>query len=89
MSVQRRATLELLVAVTAAVGCVLLWLAASSTVEVAPVLEGEPMTTSVDYSGPLLGLSLLLATLAGVLAVIGIARLRRLRLGRAGPRRRR
>ena len=49
------------------------WLAASSTVVVAPVLEGEPMTASVVYSAPLLVLSLLLATVAGVLAVLGAA----------------
>ena len=53
------------------------WLAASSTVAVAPVLDGEPQTTSVVYSPPLLVLSLLLATVAGVLVVVGIARLRR------------
>jgi hypothetical protein len=53
------------------------WLAARSTVAVAPVLEGEPQTTSVVYSAPLLVLSLLLATVAGVLAVVGISRLRR------------
>ena len=35
------------------------------------------MTTSVMYSPPLLMLSLLLATVAGVLAVIGVARLAR------------
>ena len=64
-------------AVLAAVGCVVSWLAASSTVAVAPVLEGEPQTTSVVYSAPLLVLSLLLATVAGVLAVVGISRLRR------------
>jgi hypothetical protein len=46
-------------------------------VVVAPVLEGEPQTTSVVYSPPLLGLSLFLATVAGVFAVLGIARLRR------------
>jgi hypothetical protein len=72
-----RARIELLLAVAAAIGCVLSWLAASSTVVVAPVLEGEPQTTSVVYSPPLLGLSLLLATVAGVLAVLGIATLRR------------
>jgi hypothetical protein len=77
MRVKRRATLELLLALAAAAGCVLCWLGASSTVEVAPVLEGEPMTTSVVYYPLLLGLSLLLATVAGVLAVIGLARLRR------------
>ena len=72
-----RARIELLVAVLAAVGCVVSWLAARSTVAVAPVLEGEPQTTSVVYSAPLLVLSLLLAAVAGVLAVVGISRLRR------------
>jgi len=72
-----RARIELLAAVIAAVGCVVSWLAASSTVAVAPVLDGEPQTTSVVYSAPLLVLSLLLATVAGVLAVVGISRLRR------------
>jgi hypothetical protein len=71
-----RARLELIAAVVAAVGAVLSWLAASTTVVVAPVLEGEPQTVSVVYSAPLLVLSLLLATVAGVLAVVGIARLR-------------
>jgi len=72
-----RARVELVMAVVAAVGCVLSWLAASSTVTVAPVLDGEPQTTSVVYSPPLLVLSLCLATVAGVLVVIGISRLRR------------
>jgi ABC-type spermidine/putrescine transport system permease subunit II len=74
---RRRAIIELLVAVAAAIGCVLSWLAARSTVDIAPLLEGEPMTTSVAYSAPLLVLSLLLATVAGVLAVLAIARSRR------------
>jgi hypothetical protein len=77
MRARRRATLELLLAVVAVAGCVLCWLAARSTVAVAPVLEGEPMTTSVVYSAPLLVLSLLLAAAAGVLVVLGVARLRR------------
>jgi hypothetical protein len=72
-----RARVELVLAAVAAAGCVLSWLAARSTVVVAPVLDGEPMTTSVVYNPPLLVLSLLLATAAGVLAVLGIARLRR------------
>jgi hypothetical protein len=72
-----RARIELVLAVVAAAGCVLSWFAARSTVMVAPVLDGEPQTTSVMYSPPLLVLSLLLATLAGVLAVLGVARLRR------------
>jgi hypothetical protein len=77
MTSRRRATFELLLAVIAAAGYVLSWLAAQSTVVVAPVLEGEPKTTSVIYSAPLLVLSLMLATVAGVLAVIAVARLRR------------
>jgi hypothetical protein len=72
-----RARIELVLAVVAAAGCVLSWLAASSTVEVAPVLDGQPMTTSIVYNPPLLVLSFFLATAAGVLAVAGIARLRR------------
>jgi hypothetical protein len=77
MRSHRRATVELLLAVIAAAGCVLSWMAARSTVVVAPVLEGEPKTTSVIYSAHLLVLSLMLATVAGVLAVIALAHLRR------------
>jgi hypothetical protein len=72
-----RARVELVLAVVAAAGCVLSWLAASSTVVVAPVLEGEPQTASVVYSPPLLVLALVLATVAGVLVVLAVARLRR------------
>ncbi len=72
-----RARVELMLALVAAAGCVLSWLAASTTVVVAPVLDGEPMTSSVVYSPPLLALSLFLATVAGVLVVVGIARSRR------------
>jgi hypothetical protein len=72
-----RARVELVLAVIAAAGCVLSWLAASSTVVVAPVLEGEPQTTSVDYSAPLLVLSLFLAAVAGMLVVLGVVHLRR------------
>lgn len=72
-----RAVVELAVAVVAAVGCVLSWIAAVTPIEVAPVLDGEPATTAISYSSPLLVLALALAGLAGVLAVLGIARLRR------------
>ncbi|OBK62848.1 hypothetical protein [Mycolicibacterium fortuitum] len=74
---KRRAVVELAAAVVAAVGCVLSWIAAATPIEVAPVLEGEPATTAISYSSPLLVLALALAGLAGVLAVLGIARLRR------------
>ncbi|MEO3758652.1 hypothetical protein ABGB19_10265 [Mycobacterium sp. B14F4] len=77
MSSRSWAVIEVLAAVAAAVGCVLAWLAASTTVLVPPALDGEPPTTSVQYSASLIGLTLLLATLAGVLAVLGVARLRR------------
>ncbi|HEX2286715.1 MAG TPA: hypothetical protein VHI10_18145 [Mycobacterium sp.] len=77
MRSRRRAVIELLLALAAAAGCVWSWLAASSTMVVAPVLEGEPKTTSVVYSAPLVVVSLLLATAAGVLAVVGVAHLRR------------
>ena len=77
MTARSRGILELLLAIVAAAGCVLSWLAAQSTVAVAPVIEGEPMTASVIYSAPLLVLSLVLATVAGVLAVLGFVSLRR------------
>ena len=72
-----RAIVSLVLAIAAAVGCVLSWLAGVTTVDVPPIIEGEPMTTSVVYSAPLLSLALLLATVAGVLVVLGAARLRR------------
>ena len=85
MRARRRATVELLLACIAAAGAGWCWLAARSTVEVAPVLEGAPRTTSVVYDPPLLVLMLLLATVAGVLAVVGVARLRRGDLLRSQP----
>jgi hypothetical protein len=75
--VNRRAIIELLLALAAAAGCVLSWRSARSTVVVAPVLAGEPLTTSVVYSPPLLVLALIFATAAGVLVVVALARLRR------------
>lgn len=77
MMPRRRATIELLLAGVAAAGCVASWLAARATVVVAPVLAGEPQTTAAVYSPPLLVLALVLATVAGVLTVLGVARLRR------------
>ncbi|GAA2407248.1 hypothetical protein [Mycolicibacterium llatzerense] len=67
----------LVVAVLAAVGSELSWLAASSIADVAPVIPGEPVKTSVLYDPSFITLSLLLAALAGVLAVVGTARWRR------------
>lgn len=72
-----RAVVELLVAGVALIGAVAAWLSASSTAVVAPVLEGEPETVSVLYSPPLIVLAFILATVAGVLVVLAVARLRR------------
>ncbi|OBH16456.1 hypothetical protein A5710_11045 [Mycolicibacter sinensis] len=72
-----RALAELVLAVAAAVGCAASWLNVRYLVLVAPVIDGEPATTSVTYHPRMLLLVLLLATAAGVLAVIGTARLRR------------
>jgi hypothetical protein len=77
MTGKRRVIVELLSAVVAAACAVWAWFGAQSVITVAPILAGEPQTTSVVYSPPMLVLVLLLATVAGVLAVDGIARLRR------------
>ena len=77
MTDRRRAIVELALALAAAVGCVVTWLQSRTMVEVAPIADGQPTTTSVTYYAPLLVLALVLATLAGVLVVVGAARLRR------------
>jgi hypothetical protein len=76
---KRRVTIELVLAVVAAAAAVWSWFGARSIVIVAPILAGEPQTTSVALSPPMLVLMLVLATVAGVLAIDGVARLRRLR----------
>jgi hypothetical protein len=77
---RRRAVLELVLAVAAAVGCGASWVRAESTVVIAPIANGEPSTSSVEYYAPLLFLAFVLGTLAGVLAVVGVARWRRCRV---------
>ena len=72
-----RELIQLTLALAAAVGSVVSWLAAQSTVVVAPIAEGEPSTTSVRFCAPLVALTFALATLAGVLVVMGVARWRR------------
>jgi hypothetical protein len=81
--VRFRAFIALVLACAAALGCAASWSAVRSTVPVAPVADGQPVTTSVVYDPQLLLLTLLLATVAGMLAVVGVARLRR--AGRAQP----
>ncbi|BCO37805.1 hypothetical protein BMW24_001785 [Mycobacterium heckeshornense] len=81
MSARARAVAEIALAGVTVLGCALSWSQTRSTVQVAPVADGQPVTTSVVYHPPLLLLTLLLATAAGVLAVAGTARLRRARRG--------
>jgi hypothetical protein len=71
------AVAELALACAAALGCAISWSEVRSTVAVAPVAKGQPVTTSVVYDPPLLLLTLLLAAAAGMLTVVGAARLRR------------
>ncbi|OBK10649.1 hypothetical protein [Mycobacterium asiaticum] len=72
-----RAGLELIVAVAALVATVLSWAATRSVIQVAPVAEGQPPTTSVIYDPQQLVLTLSLATVAGIFAVVAVARMRR------------
>lgn len=55
------------------------WSHARDTVVVPPIADGQPDTVSVVYDPQLLLLTLVLATVAGVLTVVGTARLRRAR----------
>jgi hypothetical protein len=80
-----RALLELGLALAALAGAGGTWLHARHTVGVAPIAEGQPSTTSLVYDPQQLLLTMLLATLAGILLVVGAARLRRSRPGRVRP----
>lgn len=79
MSARLRAVLQLALAGAALLGCAAAWSRVTSTVAVAPVADGQPVTTSVVYHPPLLFLALLLATAAGALAVTGATALWRTR----------
>jgi NO-binding membrane sensor protein with MHYT domain len=74
-----RALVELALAAAALLGAGVCWLHARQPRGVAPVAEGQPATTSLVYDPQLLLLTMLLAIIAGVLAVVGVARLRRSR----------
>ena len=74
--------MQLAVATLALIGAVLSWLQVRSIVDVAPIADGQPATTSVAYSPPLMMLTMLLATVAGVLIVLGVAGLVRVRRAR-------
>ena len=72
-----RARLQLVLAVVAAAACGWSWVSARSSALVAPVADGQPATTSILYDPALISLALVLAAVAGVLAVLGMANLRR------------
>lgn len=72
-----RAFILIDLAVLGVVGAAVSWVHARHTVLVGPVTDGQPVTTSTAYDPLLLLLTLLLATVAGVLAVLGAARLRK------------
>jgi hypothetical protein len=80
-----RALLELAFALAALAGAGVTWSHARHTVGVAPVADGQPSTTSLVYDPQQLLLTMLLVTVAGVLLVVGAARLRRSRPGRFRP----
>lgn len=73
---KRTALIQLVLAGLALVGAVVSWLAAGSREKVPPILEGQPEMTTMVYYPPLIVLALALLTAAGVLAVLGVARLR-------------
>jgi hypothetical protein len=77
MTLRGRAVLQLGLAALALAGCVGSWLQSRSTVEVAPVADGQPPTTSITFYAPLLVLAVVLLTVAGVLLVLAVANLRR------------
>ena len=72
-----RHIVQLVAGVVAIAAAVLCWLQVTSLVDVPPVTEGQPASVSVVYDPPLMILSWLLATVGGVLVVLGGAGLRR------------
>jgi hypothetical protein len=80
-----RALLELGLAFAALAGAGVSWSHARHTIGVAPIADGQPSTTSLVYDPQQLLLTMLLATLAGILLVVGLTRLRRSGAGRFRP----
>ena len=77
MIARYRALAELMLAFAALAGAAVSWAHARHTVHVSPVADGQPFTTSLVYHPQQLLLTTLLLTVAGVLSVVGAARLRR------------
>jgi hypothetical protein len=80
MIVGYRALIEFVLAAATFVGSGVCWSRSHHTVAVAPIADGQPLTTSVVYDPQLLLLTVVLLTSAGLLVVVGTARLRRARL---------
>ena len=74
--------MQLVLATLTLIGAALSWLQVRSIVDVSPIADGQPATTSVVYSPPMMTLTMLLATVAGVLIVLGVAGLIRGRRAR-------
>lgn len=74
-----RHAIAVVLAVIAAAGAIWSWLQVRSIVDVAPIADGQPATTSVAYDPPMMVLTMVLATAAGVLLVVGVAGLVRAR----------
>ena len=72
-----RHAVQLILAVAAVAGAALCWSQVTSLVDVAPVTDGQPATVSVVYDPPMMVLTLVLASAAGVLIVLVVAGLRR------------
>jgi hypothetical protein len=77
-----RHVIQLVLAALALAGGVASGLQSRGLVYVAPVADGQPSTMSVAYDPPLMLLTWVLVTLAGVLAVLGVAGLVRARRAR-------
>ena len=74
-----RHVVQLLLASIAAVGAAVVWSQVRSWADVPPIIDGQPATVSVVYDPPQMMLAWLLATLAGVLVVLAVSGLRRVR----------
>lgn len=77
-----RHVVQLVLGALAVAAAVLSWLQVRTIVDVAPIADGQPATTSVAYSPPMMFLTMLLATAAGVLLVLGVAGIVRSRRAR-------
>lgn len=79
------AWIQLCLACAALAGAGICWVHARHTATVGPIADGQPSTTSLVYNPQLLLLIAVLASAAGVLAVLGVARLMRRRVVRESP----